>query len=264
LGGSFWALFTTQFLGAFNANLFKTTVTVSITFEAASFAGLQPTALVAWAGALLILPLALFLLGTQALILAAFDGIAEALRDGELVCTFPEGQLTRDDKLSPFRRGIERIIDATPVPVVPLALDGLWGSLFSRYGKGPLRRRFGHLCSQCRSAWELRSPQPRSRLTSSTSRSRRCWRPPSPSGCAAQLLGLASGDQFDSSAMMGPTAVSASASSNAPCESGGATSSEPTATTSSSTTLPSGSVLGTSNNSRPFRTRALRWAMRAE
>src|SRR6185369_540696 len=76
---------------------------------------------------------------------AAFDRIAEALRDGELVCIFPEGRLTRDGKLSPFRRGIERIIEATPVPVVPLALDGLWGSLFSRYGKGPLRRRFGHL-----------------------------------------------------------------------------------------------------------------------
>jgi len=76
---------------------------------------------------------------------AAFERIAEALRDGELVCIFPEGRLTRDGNLSPFRRGIERIVAATPVPVVPLALDGLWGSWFSRYGKGPLRRRFGHL-----------------------------------------------------------------------------------------------------------------------
>jgi 1-acyl-sn-glycerol-3-phosphate acyltransferase len=76
---------------------------------------------------------------------AAFDRIAEALKDGELVCIFPEGRLTRDGSLSPFRRGIERIIATTPVTVVPLALDGLWGSWFSRYGKGPLRRRFGHL-----------------------------------------------------------------------------------------------------------------------
>ena len=76
---------------------------------------------------------------------AAFDSIAAALAEGELVCIFPEGKLTRDGKLSPFRRGIERIISTTPVTVVPLALDGLWGSLFSRYGKGPLRRRFGHL-----------------------------------------------------------------------------------------------------------------------
>jgi len=76
---------------------------------------------------------------------AAFERIAEALEHGELVCIFPEGRLTRDGKMSPFRRGIERIVATTPVPVVPLALDGLWGSLFSRYGRGPLRRRFGHL-----------------------------------------------------------------------------------------------------------------------
>lgn len=76
---------------------------------------------------------------------AAFDSIAAALREGELVCIFPEGRLTRDGKLSPFRRGIERIVASTPVPVIPLALHGLWGSWFSRYGKGPLRRRLGHL-----------------------------------------------------------------------------------------------------------------------
>jgi 1-acyl-sn-glycerol-3-phosphate acyltransferase len=76
---------------------------------------------------------------------AAFDSIAAALADGELVCIFPEGRLTRDGKLSPFRRGIERIIESSPVTVIPMGLHGLWGSLFSRYGKGPLRRRFGHL-----------------------------------------------------------------------------------------------------------------------
>jgi 1-acyl-sn-glycerol-3-phosphate acyltransferase len=76
---------------------------------------------------------------------AAFDKIESALGEGELVCIFPEGKLTRDGKLSPFRRGIERIIAASPVQVVPMGLDGLWGSWFSRYGKGPLRRRFGHL-----------------------------------------------------------------------------------------------------------------------
>jgi 1-acyl-sn-glycerol-3-phosphate acyltransferase len=76
---------------------------------------------------------------------AAFDSIAAALAEGELVCIFPEGRLTRDGKLSPFRRGIERIIATAPVTVIPMGLHGLWGSLFSRYGKGPLRRRFGHL-----------------------------------------------------------------------------------------------------------------------
>lgn len=76
---------------------------------------------------------------------AAFGSIREALREGELVCIFPEGRLTRDGKLSPFRRGIERIVESDPVPVIPLGLNGLWGSWFSRYGKGPLRRRLGHL-----------------------------------------------------------------------------------------------------------------------
>lgn len=76
---------------------------------------------------------------------AAFASIHQALAEGELVCIFPEGRLTRDGKLSPFRRGIERIVASDPVPVIPLGLHGLWGSLFSRYGKGPLRRPLGHL-----------------------------------------------------------------------------------------------------------------------
>lgn len=76
---------------------------------------------------------------------AAFVSIAQALAEGELVCIFPEGRLTRDGKLSPFRPGVQRIIHTTPVPVVPMGLYGLWGSLFSRYGRGPLRHRFGHL-----------------------------------------------------------------------------------------------------------------------
>jgi 1-acyl-sn-glycerol-3-phosphate acyltransferase len=63
---------------------------------------------------------------------AAFEKIAFELRDQELVCIFPEGQLTRDGKLSPFKTGAEKIIKATPVPVVPMALNGMWGSFFSR------------------------------------------------------------------------------------------------------------------------------------
>lgn len=76
---------------------------------------------------------------------AAFATIARELAEGELVCIFPEGRLTTDGKLSPFRRGIERIITTSPVPVVPMALQGLWGSLFSRSGNVPERHRFGHL-----------------------------------------------------------------------------------------------------------------------
>ena len=63
---------------------------------------------------------------------AAFKKIAEYLRNGEVVCIFPEGKLTTDGELNEFKNGIERIIEANPVPVIPLALQGLWGSFFSR------------------------------------------------------------------------------------------------------------------------------------
>jgi 1-acyl-sn-glycerol-3-phosphate acyltransferase len=61
----------------------------------------------------------------------AFDEIAKALENGEVVCIFPEGRLTRDGRLGIFKRGIERIVARNPVPVVPMALKGLWGSFFS-------------------------------------------------------------------------------------------------------------------------------------
>jgi 1-acyl-sn-glycerol-3-phosphate acyltransferase len=62
----------------------------------------------------------------------AFATTAAALRDGELVCIFPEGRLTRDGKIAPFRPGLTRIVRETPVPVIPMAITGLWGSMFSR------------------------------------------------------------------------------------------------------------------------------------
>ena len=62
----------------------------------------------------------------------AFGEVAQALKDGDLVAIFPEGRITDTGELYPFRRGIKRILDATPVPVVPVALRGLWGSFFSR------------------------------------------------------------------------------------------------------------------------------------
>ncbi len=67
-----------------------------------------------------------------ALVERAFDEIARALAEGDIVCIFPEGRLTSDGEVAPFRPGIERIIARSPVPVVPLALRGLWGSFFSR------------------------------------------------------------------------------------------------------------------------------------
>jgi 1-acyl-sn-glycerol-3-phosphate acyltransferase len=62
----------------------------------------------------------------------AFDEVAQALREGDLVAIFPEGRITDTGELYPFRPGITRILEATPVPVVPIALRGLWGSFFSR------------------------------------------------------------------------------------------------------------------------------------
>ena len=71
----------------------------------------------------------------------AFEKIARYLNDGELVCIFPEGKLTTDGQVDEFKAGVTRILERTPVPVIPMALQGLWGSFFSRDpNKGFLRR----------------------------------------------------------------------------------------------------------------------------
>jgi len=70
----------------------------------------------------------------------AFDEVAAALERGELVGIFPEGKLTSNGEMDMFRRGVERIIARTPVPVVPVHLGGLWGSMFSRKAKWQLPR----------------------------------------------------------------------------------------------------------------------------
>jgi 1-acyl-sn-glycerol-3-phosphate acyltransferase len=72
----------------------------------------------------------------------AYDDIAKGLADGDLICIFPEGGLTRDGEMQPFRNGIKRIIDRTPVPVVPIALRGLWDSFFGRQGGALTSRLF--------------------------------------------------------------------------------------------------------------------------
>ena len=68
----------------------------------------------------------------EALMKRAFEEIAAALQAGELVGIFPEGGLTPDGEIQEFRSGIERIVARTPVPVVPMALRGLWKSMWSR------------------------------------------------------------------------------------------------------------------------------------
>jgi hypothetical protein len=78
----------------------------------------------------------------EALLNAAYDEVARALEAGELVAIFPEGRITDTGELYPFRGGIRRIVERTPVPVVPLALKGLWGSFFSRRDGAAMTRPF--------------------------------------------------------------------------------------------------------------------------
>ena len=81
---------------------------------------------------------------------AAFERAAQVLKDGDLLAIFPEGGITRDGQLQPFKGGIMKIIeraraDGVEAPVVPMALTNLWGSFFSRIEQGgamvrPFRR----------------------------------------------------------------------------------------------------------------------------
>lgn len=77
-----------------------------------------------------------------ALLEQAFTDIGAALDEGELVCIFPEGGITKDGELQPFRPGISRILARNPVPVIPLALGGLWGSFFSRVEGAAMSKPF--------------------------------------------------------------------------------------------------------------------------
>ena len=67
-----------------------------------------------------------------ALMEKAFEEIEAALANGEVVGIFPEGALTKDGDIAPFKGGVERILARRPVPVVPMALRGMWASMWSR------------------------------------------------------------------------------------------------------------------------------------
>jgi len=77
---------------------------------------------------------------------AAFAAARAVLKDDEMVCIFPEGALTRDGELQPFKGGVMKLVEGLPeVPVIPMALGNLWGSFFSRVEGGkamvrPMRR----------------------------------------------------------------------------------------------------------------------------
>jgi len=77
----------------------------------------------------------------------AFERAAQALDAGDIVCIFPEGAITRTGELGEFKAGVMKLLERNPVPVIPMALQNLWGSFFSRVEKGvamvkPFRRGF--------------------------------------------------------------------------------------------------------------------------
>ncbi len=110
----------------------------------------------------------------------AFEQVSEALRDGQLVCIFPEGRITDTGELYPFRPGLTRVLQADPVPVIPVALQGLWGSLFSRAGAAPwpiliIQRIFGPLGIQVGAALDPAEATPM-RLQEQVAALRGNWR----------------------------------------------------------------------------------------
>ena len=90
----------------------------------------------------------------------------EALQDGEIVCIFPEGNISRDGRMQEFRPGFLAILKDTDVPVVPAYLGGLWGSIFSYEGgkcfwkwpkhwRYPVSIRFGRPIQRAESVEEV-------------------------------------------------------------------------------------------------------------
>lgn len=80
------------------------------------------------------------ILPTRDSVTHALEEVSNGLKAGDLVCIFPEGQLTYTGSLGRFKTGIESIVKRDPVPVYPIALTGLWGSIFSRKYLGSWKR----------------------------------------------------------------------------------------------------------------------------
>ncbi len=100
-------------------------------------------------------------------IITAFKAAAAALEKGELVCLFPEGQISRTGQMLPFRKGFERILKDVDAPVIPVHLDRVWGSIFSFQGGRfvwkrprrwlyPVTVSFGKPLSRTASTFEVR------------------------------------------------------------------------------------------------------------
>ena len=77
------------------------------------------------------------------------------------MCIFPEGKLTGDGEIDVFKGGVSRILEETPVPVIPLALQGLWGSFFSRDpAKGFFKRLWSRVTIVAGAAVPVEAAQP--------------------------------------------------------------------------------------------------------
>ena len=72
----------------------------------------------------------------------AFARAARVLDNGELLCIFPEGGITKDGQLAEFKGGVMKLLEGRDVPVIPLALQNLWGSFFSRAGGKAMQQPF--------------------------------------------------------------------------------------------------------------------------
>jgi len=72
----------------------------------------------------------------------AFVRARQVLDEGDLLCIFPEGAISRDGAMAEFKGGVMKLLETNPVPVVPLALRNLWGSFFSRAGGKAMSRPF--------------------------------------------------------------------------------------------------------------------------
>jgi len=86
---------------------------------------------------------------------AAFAEVDKALAEGEVVGIFPEGKLTTDGEIAEFKAGVERILKTRPVPVVPMALRGMWASVFSKQNA-----KWGRLPKRIRARIELEAAPP--------------------------------------------------------------------------------------------------------
>jgi acyl-[acyl-carrier-protein]-phospholipid O-acyltransferase/long-chain-fatty-acid--[acyl-carrier-protein] ligase len=79
--------------------------------------------------------------------LKSLQEASDAIKHGEVVCIFAEGQITRIGQLLPFRRGLTRIMREVHAPIIPVCLDGVWGSIFS-YEKGRFFWKMPHRLAQ--------------------------------------------------------------------------------------------------------------------